>query len=256
MAEPLLEISGVTVRFGEIVALDGVDLSVSAGRVVGVIGPNGAGKTTLFNVICGFVRPQSGAITWKGKALRKHRAYDMAGIGIARTLQGLGLFPGLSVLENVLVGGTAHARTGLLSALFALPRADRDEAALRDRAMERLEALGIGDLADRPVGDVDHGSRKRVALARALLGEPELLLLDEPAAGLSEREIGELADLLPSLATSVVLVEHHMDFVRAVCHEVAVLDFGKRIAHGAPGTIRTDPAVITAYLGNEVGDDA
>ncbi len=256
MAEPLLEISGVTVRFGEIVALDGVDLSVPAGRVVGVIGPNGAGKTTLFNVICGFVRPQFGAITWKGEALRKHRAHDMAGIGIARTLQGLGLFPGLSVLENVMVGGTAHARTGLLSTLFALPRADRDEAALRDRAMERLEALGIGDLADRPVGDVDHGSRKRIALARALLGEPELLLLDEPAAGLSEREIGELADLLPSLATSVVLVEHHMDFVRSVCHEVAVLDFGKRIAHGAPDTIRTDPAVITAYLGNEVGDDA
>jgi branched-chain amino acid transport system ATP-binding protein len=256
MAEPLLEISGVTVRFGEIVALDGVDLAVPAGRVVGVIGPNGAGKTTLFNVICGFVRPQSGAISWKGKALRNHRAHDMAGIGIARTLQGLGLFPGLSVLENVLVGGAVHARTGLLSALFALPRADREEAALRDRAMARLESLGIGELAYRPVGDVDHGARKRVALARALLGEPELLLLDEPAAGLSEREIGELADLLPSLAISVVLVEHHMDFVRSVCHEVAVLDFGKRIAHGAPDTIRTDPAVITAYLGNEVGNDA
>ena len=256
MTEPLLEISGVTVRFGEIVALDEVDLTVPAGRVIGVIGPNGAGKTTLFNVICGFIRPQSGSIIWKGQTLRNHRAHDLAGIGIARTLQGLGLFPGLSVLENVLVGATADARTGLLSALFALPRADREEAALRDRAMERLEALGIGALADRPVGNVDHGSRKRVALARALLSEPELLLLDEPAAGLSEREIEELADLLPSLATSVVLVEHHMGLVKSACHEAAVLDFGKRIAHGPPDTIRTDPAVITAYLGEEASDDA
>ncbi|MFE3238515.1 ABC transporter ATP-binding protein, partial [Kitasatospora indigofera] len=178
MAEPLLEISGLTARFGEIVALDVVDLTVPAGRIVGVIGPNGAGKTTLFNVICGFVRPQSGVITCKGQALHNHRAHDMAKFGIARTLQSLGLFAGLSVLENVLVGATVHARTGVLSALFALPRADREESALRDRAMAHLETLGIGRLADKPVGGLDHGSRKRVALARALLGEPELLLLD------------------------------------------------------------------------------
>jgi branched-chain amino acid transport system ATP-binding protein len=237
MTQPLLELSGVTVRFGGLVALDEVSLEVQRGRVVGVIGPNGAGKTTLFNVVCGFLRP-----------------HHLAGLGVARTLQGLGLFSGLTVLQNVMVGATRHARTGVLSALPALPRADRDEAALRAVAMQRLAALGVADLADRMPGALPYGARKRVALARALAAEPELVLLDEPVAGLSADEIGDLGALIRELGMTVVLVEHHMDFVMEVCDEVAVLDFGRLIARGTPAQIRDDPAVIAAYLGEEAVD--
>jgi branched-chain amino acid transport system ATP-binding protein len=254
MTQPLLELSGVTVRFGGLVALDEVSLEVQRGRVVGVIGPNGAGKTTLFNVVCGFLRPQAGAVRWQGRDLTGHRPHHLAGLGVARTLQGLGLFSGLTVLQNVMVGATRHARTGVLSALPALPRADRDEAALRAVAMQRLAALGVADLADRMPGALPYGARKRVALARALAAEPELVLLDEPVAGLSADEIGDLGALIRELGMTVVLVEHHMDFVMEVCDEVAVLDFGRLIARGTPAQIRDDPAVIAAYLGEEAAD--
>jgi branched-chain amino acid transport system ATP-binding protein len=250
---PLLELSGVRVRFEGLVALDEVSLEVRRGQVIGVIGPNGAGKTTLFNVVCGFVRPERGELRWRERPLRRHRAHHLAGLGIGRTLQGLGLFPGLTVVENVMVGASRHARTGFVSALFALPRADRDEAALRRLALERLAEAGAPpDVADRLPGELPYGVRKRVALARALVCDPDLLLLDEPAAGLSAEEIGELAGLLRGLRRSVVLVEHHMDLVMEVCDEVVVLDFGKVIAHGAPDEIRDNPAVVDAYLGEEV----
>jgi branched-chain amino acid transport system ATP-binding protein len=252
MTHPLLELSGVTVRFGGLVALHEVSLEVPRGRVVGVIGPNGAGKTTLFNVVCGFLRPQAGSVRWQGRELSGHRPHHLAGLGVARTLQGLGLFPGLTVLENVMVGGTRHARTGVPSALPALPRTDRDEAALRALAMDRLTTLGVADLADRLPGALPYGARKRVALARALAAEPALILLDEPVAGLSADEIGNLGTLIKDLGMTVVLVEHHMDFVMEICDEVAVLDFGRLIAHGTPAEIRDDPAVIAAYLGEEV----
>ncbi|WP_406191342.1 ABC transporter ATP-binding protein [Streptomyces sp. NBC_01017] len=253
MAPPLLELAGVTVRLNGVKVLDGISLSILPGQVLGVIGPNGAGKTTLFNVVCGFVRAESGSVIWKGRNLLRHQTHSLAELGIARTLQGLGLFPGLTVVENVMAGATAHARAGLLSALLALRRADRDEAALRARAGERLAALGIGDTADRMPGELPYGIRKRVALARALVAEPELLLLDEPAAGLSSAEIQELAELLPSLEASVVLVEHRMDLVMRVCDNVAVLNFGKLIAHGPPDVVRNDAEVVQAYLGKGVG---
>jgi branched-chain amino acid transport system ATP-binding protein len=250
---PLLELSGVRVRFEGLVALDDVSLEVRQGHVIGVIGPNGAGKTTLFNVVCGFVRPERGELRWRGRPLRRHRTHHLAGLGIGRTLQGLGLFPGLTVIENVMVGASRHARTGFLSAMFALPRSDRDEAELRRLALERLAESGAPpDIADRLPGELPYGVQKRVALARALVCDPDLLLLDEPAAGLSAEEIGELAGLLRSLKRSVVLVEHHMDLVMEVCDEVIVLDFGKVIARGAPDDIRDDPAVVDAYLGEEV----
>ncbi|HEY7484048.1 MAG TPA: ABC transporter ATP-binding protein [Streptosporangiaceae bacterium] len=254
MTHPLLELSGVTVRFGGLVALDEVSLQVPSGHVVGVIGPNGAGKTTLFNVVCGFVRPGAGSVRWQGADITGHRPHHLAGLGVARTLQGLGLFPGLTVLQNVMVGATRHARTGVPTALPALPRADRDEAALRRRAMEQLTALGVADVADRMPGALSYGTRKRVALARALVSDPELILLDEPVAGLSADEIGALATLIRDLHMTVVLVEHHMDFVMDICDEVAVLDFGRLIARGTPAEIRDDPAVIAAYLGEEVAD--
>ncbi len=247
MEPPLLELTEVTVTFGGLQALDRVSLAVPGeSRVTGVIGPNGAGKTTLFNVVCGFVRPQSGTLAWKGRPLRRHRPHDLARLGIARTLQGLGLFPGLTVLENVMAG----ARPGFAPALLALGgRAEREH---RARALAVLDLLGAADAAGRLPDQLPYGVRKRVALARALFAEPELLLLDEPAAGLSDPEIGELADLVRSLAIPVVLVEHHMDLVMEVCDDVAVLDFGRLIAHGPPGVIRADPAVIDAYLGEAV----
>jgi branched-chain amino acid transport system ATP-binding protein len=247
MAPPLLELSEVTVAFGGLQALDQVSLAVPAGRhITGVIGPNGAGKTTLFNVVCGFVRPQAGSLAWKGTPLRRHRPHDLAGLGIARTLQGLGLFPGLTVLENVMAG----ARPAFLPALLGL--GGRSERAHRARALAVLERLGASDAAGRLPAQLPYGVRKRVALARALAAEPELLLLDEPAAGLSDAEIGELAELIRSLDTTVVLVEHHMDLVMEICDDVAVLDFGRLIAHGPPAAIRGDPAVIDAYLGEAV----
>jgi branched-chain amino acid transport system ATP-binding protein len=255
----LLELRDVTVRFGGLTALDGVSFGVPQGRVVGVIGPNGAGKTTLFNVVCGFVRPHAGELRWRGARLRRHRPHQLTGLGIARTQQNLGLFHGLTALENVMVGADRHARTGIWSALGALPRSDRDEAALRDRARRLLADLGVPEVAGRPPGELPYGVQKKVALARALAAEPDLLLLDEPAAGQSAAEIRELGTLLEKLREdmemSVVLVEHHMDFVMEVCDEVAVLDFGRLIARGTPAEVRDDPQVTAAYLGDEVTDE-
>ena len=248
---PLLELRDVCVGFDGLVALDNVNLRVEAGQVLGVIGPNGAGKTTLFNAVCGFVRPRSGELLLRGEPLRSHRAHQLAALGIARTLQGLGLFAYMTVAQNVMVGATRRRRTGFVSALIALPRADREEQQLHELAIRTLGKLGIDDAADIYPGQLSHGDQKKVALARALVAEPELLLLDEPAAGLSATEIAELSTFLRTLraSTSIVLVEHHMDFVMGLCDEVAVLDFGKLIAHGTPDAVRDDPLVISAYLG-------
>jgi branched-chain amino acid transport system ATP-binding protein len=217
-----LALEHLTVRFGGLTALDDVSLRVSPGRVVGVIGPNGAGKTTLFNVVCGFVRPQSGAMTLDDRPFRP-RPHRLARHGIARTLQGVGQFNGMTVLENVLVGGK--------------------------NAAEALQRTGVAEYAHELPGRLPYAVRKRVELARALVAEPRILLLDEPAGGLDADEIAWLEGLIRGLDTTILLVEHHMDLVMAVCDEILVLDFGKPIALGPPDRIKDNPAVAEAYLG-------
>ncbi len=249
----VLEVRDVTVRFGGLTALDTVSLAAAPRQVTGIIGPNGAGKTTLLNVLCGFVRPDSGDLSIGGTSLAGLPPHRLASLGIARTLQGVGLFRGLTVLENVMAGDTCHARTGFWPALLGLARSDRDERALRQRSLAALGRVGMADHAGRPPDQLAYGLRKRVALARALVAGPRVLLLDEPASGLSEAELPELGDLITHLAAdaSVVVVEHRMDLMMSVCQAIAVLDFGKLIAHGTPDQVQADPAVTDAYLGTE-----
>ncbi|OZF54642.1 ABC transporter ATP-binding protein [Rhodococcus sp. 14-2470-1b] len=268
----------VDVTFGGVVALSSVSLDVRPSEVLGVIGPNGAGKTTLFNVACGLVRPGTGTLTRNGETLSRLRPHDLPKLGMSRTLQGLGLFDRMSVVDNVMIGADKGARTGILAGLLGLPSSASDDAEIRSAAMATLERLRIDQYADRLPPSLPYAVRKRVALARALVSEPSLILLDEPASGLSSDEMAELGEEIRSLAhpetghsagstpaspghsagstpaspASVMLVEHHMDLVMSVCDRIFVLDFGKVIAHGSPDDIRQDPAVLAAYLGNEV----
>ena len=253
-ADDSLHVRGVSVRFGGLVALDNVSLTAPARQVTGIIGPNGAGKTTLLNVLCGFVRPQAGAIVFGGRELGRMRPHRLAGLGIARTLQGVGLFSGLTAAENVMVGASSLAKAGFWSGLLGLPQSDADERRLRELAVRALEQAGAGDCADAMPDTLSHGLRKRVALARALVGQPRLLLLDEPASGLAEDELGGLGDLIASIARrcTVVVIEHRMDLMMAICEQIFVLDFGKVIAFGPPSQVQADPAVTAAYLGTEV----
>ena len=257
---PGLSVQEATVRFGGITALDGVSLEVGSGEVVGVIGPNGAGKTTLFNLICGFVRAESGSLHWRGRSLARVRPDRLAGLGIARTLQGVGLFERLTVLENVTAGAERFRRARLGSALLGLPMSDSDERSLRERARAALHRVGCDQIEDRLPGTLPYATQKRVALARALVGEPELLLLDEPAGGLAADDLTELGELITSLGNTiaVMLVDHHMDVVTSVCHRIVVLDFGSVIATGTADEVRQDPQVLEAYLGREAqdGDEA
>jgi branched-chain amino acid transport system ATP-binding protein len=256
LGEGLLVVHEVTVGFGGLLALDEVSMSVSPGEIVGVIGPNGAGKTTLFNVICGFVHPDAGSMSYRGKVLRRVHPHGLAKLGIARTLQGVGLCAGLTVQENVMMGAQPALRSDLGSAFLGLWRSSREERRTAARAMEVLDELGIADHARKFPASLPYGVQKRTSLARALMMNPLVLLLDEPASGLSESDMAALGSLIRGLSErmAVLLVEHHMDLVMSVCDRLVVLNFGVVIAQGTPAAIRANPEVATAYLGNEVDD--
>jgi branched-chain amino acid transport system ATP-binding protein len=248
----LLSISNLTVEFGGLRALDDVFLNLESNQVVGLIGPNGAGKTTLFNAICGLVKPTSGTLTLNGQAHDWPATHDLTSLGISRTLQGVGLFPDLTVAENVMIGAQKFARTGLISAGFG--RNKNDERLLRARAHWALERVYAGSLSDKRADSLSYPDTKRVAIARALVSEPTILMLDEPAGGLGAQDIDWMNDLIRNLrsAMSILIVEHHMDVVMSVCDQIYVLNFGEVIASGSSETVRRDPAVIAAYLGTGV----
>lgn len=256
-----LVVNDIGVRFGGLVALESVSFEVPEATVTGVIGPNGAGKTTLFNVISGFVKPTNGSLSWEGQTF-KPRPDRLVYDGMTRTLQGVGLFPHLTALENVMLGATVRRKAGFISALFGLPKSDRDEAELRDEAYEWLKRLDADKVAAAPAASLPYPVQKRVALARALISRPRLLMLDEPAGGLGAEDLEPLGDLIKALPRewetpcSVMLVEHHMDLVMKVCDKVVVLDFGRCVAIGTPAEVQADPAVAAAYLGVEPPEES
>jgi branched-chain amino acid transport system ATP-binding protein len=249
----LLAVRDVAVRFGGIVALDGVSFEVGAGSIVGLIGPNGAGKTTLFNCLSRLYECDRGEIVFDGHPLLAAPRHRIAALGIGRTFQNVALFGSMSVLDNVLVGAHSRSSSGFFANALRLPRVPKEEAQVHAKARRILALLELERLAERRVGDLQFGTRKRVELARALAAEPKLLLLDEPASGLNHEEVGELAGLIRSLrerlGLTVLLVEHHMSLVMSISERVVALNFGRVIAEGAPAEVKRHPELMRAYLG-------
>jgi branched-chain amino acid transport system ATP-binding protein len=249
----LLQVRDVAVRFGGIVALDGVSFDVAAGSIVGLIGPNGAGKTTLFNCLSRLYECDRGEIVFDGRSLLATPRHRIAGTGIGRTFQNVALFGSMTVLENVMLGAHSRSASGFLANALRLPGVRREEAAIAAKAASLLELLQLSRVAAMPVMQLPFGTRKRVELARALAAEPKLLLLDEPASGLNHEEVGELGSLIRALRErlrlTVLLVEHHMSLVMSISERVVALNFGRVIAQGAPAEVRRHPELERAYLG-------
>ena len=255
LAPIVLEAEGITRRFGGLVAVNNVSFQVREGEIFGLIGPNGAGKTTLFNLMTGMQTPSSGAVRYRGKDISRARPHQIAQGGVARTFQNIRLFSGLSALENVMIARHIHTRSGVWGGVFGLPLARREEHATQQRAMELLALVGLADRATMQARNFPYGDQRRLEIARALALQPNVLLLDEPAAGMNPAEKHELSSFIRRIREqfnlTILLIEHHVPLVMGLCDRIAVLNFGQLIALGEPAHVRNDPAVIEAYLGAE-----
>ena len=254
-SDPLLEVGDVSLSFGGLAVLRDVSLAVRPGERVAVIGPNGAGKTSLLNCVNGFYHPQAGRIRYRGREITRAAPYEVARLGVARTFQNIELFTGATVLQNLLLARHRHIRYGLLAAAVYYGRAQAEETAHRARVEEVIDFLELEPIRHAQVGGLPYGLRKRVELGRALATDPDLLLLDEPMAGMTVEEKRDMVrfvvDANETLGATVLLIEHDMGVVMDVAHQIFVLDFGVLIGHGPPAAIRADPRVLRAYLGQE-----
>jgi branched-chain amino acid transport system ATP-binding protein len=249
----LLDMRGVTKRFGGLTAVKDLSLQVPRGSLFGLIGPNGAGKTTIFNLLTGVYRPTEGQIHFGGRRVDGRRPYEIASLGMTRTFQNIRLFPDMTVLENVMTARHLRSRQSLADAVIGTPRHHREERRTHERARELLAIFGLDGLADEIATNLPYGSQRRLEIARALATEPALLLLDEPAAGMNPQESLELMDLIrwirDEFSLTILLVEHNMKVVMGICEQIQVIDYGEAIAFGTPAEIQRNPAVIAAYLG-------
>ncbi len=255
----ILETGGITKRFGGLIAVDSVDLSVEEREIRAVIGPNGSGKSTLINCISGVYSPSSGAIIFRGRSVAGLPPCVLTRMGIGRTFQNIRMFNSLTVLQNVMVGGHCRSRSTLLEDIVGAPRYRREEAKMRERALECLEFMSIEGKKDMRPDSLSYGQRRMVEIARALATGPQLLLLDEPVAGLSQGEADQLAKQIRTIRDSgvtIILVEHNMRFVMNLSDKITVLSFGKKIAEGTPVECRNDERVVESYLGGKVGNNA